>query len=117
MPAVRQGVGRGDGEGDGEAMKIEIELPDEIVKDTARIAWESAFKTPDYNSKREGYKLVHEAVAQYLATTEVGLAIREAVIRSYKAQHEGIVRDVVAEELRKLVKKVVREEKNEGTLL
>lgn len=99
-------------------MKIEIELSDQIVKDTACIAWESVFKTPDYNNpKREGYRIVQEAVAQYLATTEVAMAIREAVIQSYKAQHEGIVREVVAEELRKLVKKVVREEKNEGTLL
>lgn len=100
-------------------MKIEIELPDSVFIEAATTALRSALVAPKYEKERggEAYERVKAAVAEHLSDTQVVEAIR-ATIRTLAAQiAPAVAREIVTEELRKMVKQVVKEEKAQGSLL
>lgn len=96
---------------------VEIELDERIISEAAVRAWKESFASPDYSRQGgQGFEAVRGAVRKHLESVETHEAIREAVRASAKAMSEGIIRECVTEELRKQVKRIVKEERDGHTL-
>jgi hypothetical protein len=99
-------------------MKIEIELSQSVIMESAMRAWKDTFRSPQYQNQPggEGYEQIRENVKKHLYGLEMGELIRSAVHETAASLTEPIVREYVTEELRKRVKQVVKEEMKGQTL-
>ena len=99
-------------------MKIEIEIPEIVINEAAIQAWKSCFQQPEYSHKSggDGYEVIREEVRKHLTTLAVVEEIRASVKNYAATLAPQIVRECVTEELRKQVKRVVKEEKDAHTL-
>ena len=99
-------------------MKIEIDIPESIITDAAMRAWKSSFRAPEYKHGEggEGYEAIRAEVQKHLLTIATSEEIRVAVKSAASQLAPHIVREVVTEELKKQVKRIVKEEKDGNTL-
>jgi len=99
-------------------MKLEIEIPETVIAEAAKRAWQQAFKAPDYShqSGGDGWEAVKSEVQRYVISVATNESIRDAVKQTADMLMPGIVRDCVTETLRKQAKRVVKEEVDGGTL-
>lgn len=99
-------------------MKIEIEIPESVIIEAAIRAWKSSFRAPEYSNREggEGYEAIRAEVQKHLATVATLDEIRAAVKSAAAQLSPQIVREAVVEELRKQVKRIVKEEKDGNTL-
>lgn len=99
-------------------MKIEIDIPENIITDAAIRAWKSSFRVPEFNYRDggEGYEAIRTEVLKHLLSIQTSEEIRNAVKSAAAQLAPHIVREAVTEELRKHVKRIVREERDGNTL-
>jgi len=96
-------------------MKLEIEVDEEIIRETVRDVFRAAFSAPRYDSKDQGspgYEAIRRQVQKYTAEMDLSGYVQEAAQKAA----EAVVRDVVAEELRKLAKAEVKRQRDNGEL-
>ena len=94
---------------------IEIEISDELIKKSAELILAKMFAPPNYSGDTvmPGYDLVKTQVREVIETMDLRDVIRAEAAKMVN----GIVRDVVAVELKKRVKEAVKSEHEDGTLL
>jgi hypothetical protein len=99
-------------------MKLEIDLSEKIVTDCAQAAWHNAFASPDSYSRVEGVGriVIVGVVSEFVKSPETIAAIRAAVKAEAAIIAPELVRDAVTTELRKLARRVVKEETDGQTL-
>jgi hypothetical protein len=100
-------------------MKIEIDIPENLIKETAMRAWKVSFRQPEYHYKDggDGYEAIRAEVQKHLMKPATIEEIR-ACVKSFASQLAPlVVRDAVTDELKRLVKGIVKQEKATNTLL
>lgn len=99
-------------------MKIEIEIPETVIVDAAIRAWKAAFRPPEYSHKAggEGYEAVRSEVQKHVLSIAVTESAKDAVRSSAAMLMPQLVRECVSEELRKHIRRVVKEERESNTL-
>ena len=99
-------------------MKIEIEIPETVIVDSAIRAWKEAFRAPEYSHKQggDGYEAIRSEVQKHVLSIAVTEAARDAVRSAASMLMPQIVRECVTEELRKHVRRIVKEERDGNTL-
>jgi hypothetical protein len=99
-------------------MKIEIDIPESVITDAAIRAWKSSFRSPEYSHREggEGYEAIRAEVQKHLLTLATSEEIRAAVKSAAAQLAPHIIRESVTEELKKQVKRIVKEEKDGNTL-
>lgn len=83
-------------------MKIEIEVPESVIRDCAIIAWRSSFAAPHYQTGvgGAGWEAVKAEVATQISKLDVSSLVGDAV----KQFTPLVVRDIVQQELKKALK-------------
>ncbi len=96
-------------------MRLEIEIPDELLISVAEHAARVEFADPAYGNRagNKGYILIAETVRAHLSSVDWRPLVQEVVRRL----SPGVVEQVVEAELRRLVKEQVARGRKEGTLL
>jgi hypothetical protein len=98
-------------------MKLEIEIPDSILRDAVTSAWQRSL-TCDYGSGGgEAYRSIVAQISNYIHSQEFVVDMINAIKQSSHALVPGIVREAVVDELRKQAKRIVKEEVKAQTLL
>lgn len=99
-------------------MKLEIEVPENVITDAAVRAWRQSFKSPEYTSQSggDGYEAVRGEVHKHITDEATTAAIRDSVKALAAQLTPQIVRECVTEELRRQVKRVVKAESDGQTL-
>jgi hypothetical protein len=99
-------------------MKIEIDIPESVIADAAIRAWKASFGAPEYNQREggEGYEAIRAEVKKHIETLATTEEIRHSVKSAAAQLAPRIVREAVTEELKKQVKRIVKEEKDGNTL-
>lgn len=99
-------------------MKIEIELPEDIIKKAVVNGWESSF-SPHYNQQYSGTSLsVVEARIKAFVASQEFVSIVDGMIKSTAALiAEEVVRNTLRSKIKTLVTNTINKRKDEGTLL
>lgn len=98
-------------------MKITVEVPESVLEDAAKAAWKQCFFRDGYGTSHgPGYDVVIAEVRKHIASPDFIREIANDVAFLVGHVKDDIVRDAVTEELRKMAKRVVKQEIQNGTL-
>jgi rubrerythrin len=99
-------------------MKMEIDIPENVITEAVVRAWKSSFRAPEYSHGQggEGYEAILAQVKEQVMSLATSEEIRSAIKSTAAQLSPQIIRQAVAEELKKQVKRIVKEEKNSNTL-
>ena len=98
-------------------MTIDIEIPPELIAKTAQQVVATLFNSGHFSESRgAGYKLIQTSATEHIGSPEFMQLVRDELKAVTDSMLGPIAREVVAAELRKLLKKIAAEEQAAGTL-